>query len=381
MSARIKPTILFIVLSLCVSFLSSASEADSVKLYTPYPRVTVTPGESLDYTITVINNSSEIKTVDVSVTGIPKTWIYTLKSGTWNIKQISVMPKEKQLVSLRIDVPLKVNKGTYRFSFIAGGHATLPFEVVVTQQGTYNTEFTTDQNNLQGNPNSNFTFHASLRNRTAEKQLYAFSSYAPRGWTVTFKANYQAVTSVNVEPNNNQSITIEVKPPERTDAGKYKIPVIASTGNSSASLELEVVITGTYGIDLSTPTGLLSTKLTAGEEKTVNLVVRNTGTAELTSISLNYSGPVNWTCDFDPVKIEKLAANETTEVKAKIKADKKAIPGDYVANIDATTPEAASRITYRITVETPLLWGWVGILIIFAAIGSVYYLFRKYGRR
>jgi uncharacterized membrane protein len=32
-------------------------------------------------------------------------------------------------------------------------------------------------------------------------------------------------------------------------------------------------------------------------------------------------------------------------------------------------------------VKTPMLWGWVGVLIIFIALGSVYYLFRKFGRR
>jgi len=293
MSIRIKESLIFILILTATTFNLKADEADSVKLFTPYPRVSVSPGESLDYTITVINNSSEIKTIDVSVTGIPKSWNYTLKSGTWNVKQISVMPKEKQLISLRIDVPYNVNKGTYRFNFIASGYGTLPIEVIVTQQGSFNSEFTTDQNNLQGTPSSSFTFNATLRNRTPEKQLYAFSAYAPRGWIVTFRANYQAVTSVNVEPNANQSVTIEVKPPERVEAGKYKIPVTASTGNSSASLELEVVITGTYGIEVSTPTGLLSTKMTAGEEKRIDLIVRNTGTAELTGIALNYSGPVN----------------------------------------------------------------------------------------
>jgi len=381
MSKRITGSLLFILILAVTAFNLKAGEADSVKLFTPYPRVSVSPGESLDYTITVINNSSEIRTMDVSVSGIPNSWTYTLKSGTWNVKQISVLPKEKQLISLVINVPYNVNKGTYRFTFTASGYGSLPIEVIVTKQGSQNTEFTTDQNNLQGTPSSSFTFNATLRNRTPEKQLYAFSSYAPRGWIVTFRANYQAVTSVNVEPNANQSVTIEVKPPERVEAGKYKIPVTASTGSSSASLELEVVITGTYGIELSTPTGLLSTKMTAGREKNIDLIVRNTGTAELTSIAMNYSGPVNWTCDFEPKKIDRLAPNDTARVVAKLKTDKKAIPGDYVAYIDSTTPEATSKITYRVTIETPLLWGWVGIGIIAAAIGSVYYLFRKYGRR
>lgn len=358
-----------------------AAAADSVQLYTPYTRITVTPGESLDYTITVINNSGEIKTIDLLVSGLPRTWTYTLKSGTWNIKQISVLPKEKQLVSFRVEVPLKVDKGTYRFNFVAAGFYTLPLEIIVTEQGIFKSEFTTEQNNMQGNSNSNFTFNATLRNKTAEKQLYAFNAYAPRGWNVTFKANFQAVTSVNVEPNANQSVTIEIKPPERTEAGKYKIPVTASTRTTSASLDLEVVITGTYGVEVSTPLGLLSTKITAGEEKKIELVVSNTGTAELNDIKMNYSGPASWTCEFDPKSIVKLPAGQHEKVIAKLKADKKAIPGDYVANIEASTPETTSKITYRVTVETPLLWGWVGILIIIAAIASVYYLFRKYGRR
>jgi uncharacterized membrane protein len=50
-------------------------------------------------------------------------------------------------------------------------------------------------------------------------------------------------------------------------------------------------------------------------------------------------------------------------------------------NMECKTPEVSSKISFRISVETPLLWGWVGVLIILAALGSVWYLFRKYGRR
>jgi len=65
----------------------------------------------------------------------------------------------------------------------------------------------------------------------------------------------------------------------------------------------------------------------------------------------------------------------------KVKADKKAIPGDYVTNLNASTPEVSSKASFRISVRTSMLWGWVGILIIFMALGCVFYLFRKYGRR
>lgn len=66
---------------------------------------------------------------------------------------------------------------------------------------------------------------------------------------------------------------------------------------------------------------------------------------------------------------------------ATVKASKKALPGDYVTKIEARTPETTSAAEFRISVKTPLIWGWVGILIIIGACGGVYFLFRKYGRR
>ena len=354
---------------------------DSLTLYTTFTKISVPPGESIDYTIDVINNSKEVKNADISLSGMPKGWTYVLKSGGWSIGQISILPGERKSLSLKVEVPLKVNKGSYRFKVMAGGYDPLPLTVIISQQGTFKTEFTTDQANMQGNTSSTFTFNANLKNRTADKQLYALMANAPRGWNVTFKSNYQQVTSVNTEANSTQAITIEVKPPDRCEAGKYKIPVSAATNASSANMELEVVITGSYGMDLTTPTGLLSAKLTAGDVKRVELAINNTGSSELTGINLSFTAPVNWDVTFDPKKVDKLLPGSTAQVFATIKADKKAIPGDYVTNIEARTPETSSKASFRISVETPMLWGWIGVLIIIVALGSVYYLFRKYGRR
>lgn len=355
--------------------------ADSVTLYTPYTKISAPPGESIDYPVDVINNSKEIKNVDISLAGIPKGWNYLLKSGGWNIGQLSILPGERKSLSLKVEVPYKVNKGSYRFNLVARGFNSLPLVVIISEQGTFKTEFTSDQSNMQGHANSSYTFNANLKNRTADKQLYALLANAPRGWNVTFKSNYQQVTSVNTEANSTQAITIEVKPPDKIEAGKYKIPVSAATNTSSANLDLEVVITGSYAMELNTPTGLLSTDITAGHVKRMDLVINNTGSSELTDIKLEFSAPLNWDVTFDPKKVDKLQPGQVAQVFASIKADKKAIPGDYVTNIESKTPEVSSKISFRISVETPMLWGWIGVLIIIIALGSVYYLFRKYGRR
>lgn len=360
---------------------NGAVESDSVKLYTPYTKISVPPGQSIDYSIDVINNSAGIKNVDISLSGIPLGWNYDLKSGGWKIGQLSILPGQFKSINLKVDVPLKVNKGTYRFKVLAGEYGSLPLAVTVSEKGTFKTEFTTDQPNMQGNASSTFTFNTNLKNGTAEKQLYALMANAPRGWITTFKSNYQQVTSVNTEPNTTQAITIEVKPSANAEAGNYKIPVSATTSSTSASLELEVAITGTYNIDLSTPTGLLSTDITAGRDKRIELIVNNTGSSELQDIKVESSAPLNWDVTFEPKTVAKLQPGSAEHVFATIKADKKAIPGDYVTNIEAKTPETSSKISFRVSVETPLLWGWIGVLIIIGALGSVYYLFRRYGRR
>ncbi len=108
-----------------------------------------------------------------------------------------------------MEVPLKVNKGSYHFTVFAG-ETKLPLEVVVAQKGTYQTEFTTDQPNMQGISKPTFTFNATLKNQTADQQLYALMANAPRGWSVVFKPNYKQATSAQVEANSSQNVSIEI---------------------------------------------------------------------------------------------------------------------------------------------------------------------------
>jgi len=132
---------------------------------------------------------------------------------------------------------------------------------------------------------------------------------------------------------------------------------------------------------LTTPTGNLNTDITAGSSKKLTLVVKNTGTSPLKNIELSGTGPTDWEVTFEPKKIETLEPNASTEVVATVKASKKAIAGDYIVNMSARTSEKTADAVFRMTVETSVLWGWIGVLIILAVIGGVYYLFRTYGRR
>ncbi len=382
MSVR-KPTNLktTLILGLLIFNFLTSFASEGVILYTPYTKISVSPGQSIDYAIDVINNSDQLFDGEIRVSGIPRSWTYSLTSGAYTISKIAVLKSEKKSVSLKVEVPYQVNKGNYSFQVSAGESVVLPLVITVTEKGSSESEFTTDQANMQGNASATFSYKTELKNRTPEKQLYAMMADVPRGWEITFKADYKPVTSVEMEPNTSKEINIDIKPSAQVTAGTYRIPVRAVTSSTSANLDLEAVVTGSYQMKLETPTGLVSTSITAGSSKKLQLVVRNTGSSELTGIEMKSSVPSKWQVIFDPVKIDKLAPGNEATVYATIQADKKAIPGDYVSELEAKNPETNSKISFRVMVKTPMIWGWVGILVIVGALGGVFFLFRKYGRR
>ncbi|NMA90347.1 MAG: hypothetical protein GX972_03360, partial [Amphibacillus sp.] len=182
-------------------------------------------------------------------------------------------------------------------------------------------------------------------------------------------------------PGANKDIDLDLIPAETASADTYEIPIKASAGGTAAETTLEAVITGSYDIDITTPDGRLNTDITAGRSKMIELIVQNIGTATLNDVSITSSTPPNWEVEFDESEIEVLEAGETKIIKAKVTAADDAIAGDYEASFSATAAETSDNAVFRISVETSTLWGLIGIAIILAVFGGLFYLFKKYGRR
>ncbi|MBM7563865.1 NEW3 domain-containing protein [Paenibacillus sacheonensis] len=358
----------------------SAAAAGSVELYTPYLELSAPPGDSISYAVDVINRGSSTEAVTIGFDPEGNKWDYQLTAGGRSVSRLAVKAGETQTVNLQLDVPLEVDKGVYGFKVTAGG-ATLPLSVDVSEKGTFRTELTTDQPNMQGHSDSTFTFSATLHNRTAEKQTYALQAQADPGWDVTFSDGGTSVTSVQVDPNGEKSISIGVKPPETVTAGSYKIPISAGNNATSADTTVEAVVTGTYDLKLSTADNVLSTDVTAGSTRHMDLVVTNAGSSELKNVALSAEAPPGWEVTFEPANVDSIAPGKASHVQATIKADKKALAGDYVVSINAASPEKSADAQIRVAVKSSVLWGWIGILIILVVAAGIYVLFRKYGRR
>jgi uncharacterized membrane protein len=79
--------------------------------------------------------------------------------------------------------------------------------------------------------------------------------------------------------------------------------------------------------------------------------------------------------------VERLDPGKTVEIKATLNVPDKTIAGDYITTFTVKNNYANADTTFRMAVKTSLLSGWLGILVILLALGIVYYLIRKYGRR
>ena len=69
----------------------------SVILYTPYTKISVSPGASIDYSIDLINNTDELTNANLSVSGLGSSWKHEMKSGGNHKESNSVM---KYIVTL-----------------------------------------------------------------------------------------------------------------------------------------------------------------------------------------------------------------------------------------------------------------------------------------
>ena len=241
--------------------------------------------------------------------------------------------------------------------------------------------FTAKLMNIEAATNETFRYTTTLHNGSSKPGVYELKAELPLGWTINYKVDGSQITSLNMDGGKTQDIAIEINAVATTAPSKYRIPIKAVSPQDTLLLNLEAVVKGSYGITLTTPSGRLSEEVTSGSQEEIKLTVKNTGTLPLNDVEITAQLPTNWESSFEPSKIKQLEPGKTIDVTAKLKVPDKTIAGDYAATFTATNSNANSPAAFRLVVKTSLLSGWIGILVILAAIGAVYYLIRKYGRR
>lgn len=241
--------------------------------------------------------------------------------------------------------------------------------------------FTARLMNIEAAVKDPFRYTTSLHNGSGYTQTYELYAKAPDGWITMFRTEGSLIAAVRLDSGKTQEVTIEISASPVAKPGKYNIPVSAVSNGDTLNLDLEAVVKGNYGLTLTTPTGLLSDDITEGRSKQIHLVVKNTGTLPLDGLEFSSQTPTQWSATFDPSKIERLDPGQSKDITTTLSVPDKTIAGDYVSTFTVRNNNSTSNAVFRMTVKTSLLSGWIGIVVILLALGIVYYLIRKYGRR
>ena len=360
--------------------------AGEITLTTPYPAVAAAPGSTVNFEISITTDTAD--RVDLTVTGAPADWTATLRGGGFTVDGVETDGTNTPTkVTLAVTVPAAAAEGTQRIAVrgvsTSGARAadTLPVDVRVTPNAAGDVTLTTDIPSLKGASNATFPFTLTLTNSTPEDLPFSSVATGPDGWTVTSQVGSSAqAASVVVKAGATSPVTVSVKPAAGAAAGKYPIGVDVTSGTQTAHQDLEVEITGTYTLTLTTADQRLNMSATAGGTSDLTVVVTNTGTADVEGVAMSATAPTGWTVKFEPETVA-VPAGQQVQAVAHVTPSGDAIAGDYVATFKATAPTASADAEIRVTIETSLVWGLIGVGLIVLVIAGLLWTFRRFGRR
>lgn len=357
--------------------------AATFNLTTPYPSVTIQPGNTVTFDLDVAVPSPE--RVDLAVTGAPSGWTASVRGGGNIVNSVYAGGSTAAAVQLSVTVPQAATAGSSTITVAAtAGSDTRRLPIVVTVLGTSGgaVTLTSDFPQLTGAPSSTFSYSVSLANTGTQKETYTLQGQGPAGWTVSVhpSSNAQALTDT-IDGGGSDSLSVTAQPPTTVAAGAYPIQVTASSGGQSANTTLEADVTGTPALTLSTPNQVLNASVTAGSTGSIQMVVSNTGSTVLTNVAVTAAAPTGWTSTFAPATIASLQPNASATVTATVKPTSDALAGDYDVTFTATSGSATSNIDIRTTVQTSPLWGFIGLALIAAVLIGLAWVFRRFGRR
>jgi uncharacterized membrane protein len=368
---------------LLITGISPVAAATEFNLTTPYPSVTIQPGNTVTFSLDVAVPHPE--RVGFAVAGTPSGWTAYVRGGGNIVSAIYAGGVTAAAVDLSVVVPQTATPGTSTLTVTATsdqGTRKLDIDVIVLGVTGGAITLTSAFPQLSGAPTSTFSYSVTLANTGTQKETYTLAGQGPDGWTVSVhpSSNAQALTDT-IDGGGTDTLSVTAQPPTSIPAGAYPLQVTASSGGQSANAALEADVTGTPGLTLGTPNQVLNASITAGSTGTVSLVVTNSGSTVLQAVTVTASSPTGWTTTFAPASIPTIQPGASDTVVATVKPSSDALAGDYDVTFTATGGSATSNVDIRTTVQTSPLWGFIGIALIVLVILALGWIFRRFRRR
>jgi uncharacterized membrane protein len=235
-----------------------------------------------------------------------------------------------------------------------------------------------------------FTYNVKLEYKGQIDRSFDLNTTVPAGWNAYINPQYESIKipSITMDASpyvaNSKTVKVNVSPPTWpiAEPGKYTIELEAVSEDIIGKIDLTAEITAKYLLNAVPVNEIYNTKAKAGSDNIFSLEVTNLGTDSIDNITFSSEKPSGWEITFQPDKIDVIEMFDPKTVDVSITPPSKAVAGDYMITLRVSGEQAnADKISVRVTVETPTIWGWVGVIIIILVIIGLVVIFMRLGRR
>ncbi|MEE9398996.1 MAG: NEW3 domain-containing protein [Dehalococcoidales bacterium] len=388
-----------------------------VSLFAIYPIGNVLAQEEPEYALSLTPRLGRYDTI--IVVGNDKILTFTLENlGSKTINDINFTTEEpedwelefdpKKVFSLEagqderidvsIDVPSATAAGDYMVTLMADGEQASADKIAI--RVTVNVpvreakiEMRPIYPTLKAIAGEEFVFEVEFQytaaSLTAEPVTFNLLTTTPPGWEIQMTPPYEKekkLSAISLKPSFTftDKTRVVAKPPfwPLPEPGEYQVTLTADSGTLKDSVEFTAVITALYNLVLAPTLERYDTKATAGRDNYFSIRAGNLGTAAIGNIAFSSNKPAGWTVEFSPDKVDSLEALDTQTIDVNIKPPPETIAGDYMITLTASGTQATARdINIRVTVESPTIWGWVGVAIIVVVVAGLVFIFMRFSRR
>ncbi|MBW1993138.1 MAG: hypothetical protein JRI77_01660 [Deltaproteobacteria bacterium] len=342
------------------------------------------------------NKGRKDETVEVWVAEKPENWKARIKTYQFTVMRVHVPADDDRTLTFEAEpIGDEARPGNYKFRVEAktlDGKFKMAQDITIDvieekkkegKKESKGVKLTTSYPVLRGPSDAKFEFSMDVDSKLDKEAVFDLMATGPEGWSINFKPAYEDkfISSLRLKEDGSKTVAVVVKPLFRAKAGEYPINVRVSSGNASAEAKLMVVLTGTYGLEVGTPSGALALDARKGKPANMSIYIKNTGTATNHNIKLASFAPENWKVAFEPEKIEAIEPGDLKQVEVIITPHEDATHGDYSVGVKVEGEKVSKPIDFRVTVHGSTAWGWIGIAAIIVIVIGLTGLFRWLGRR
>lgn len=229
----------------------------------------------------------------------------------------------------------------------------------------------------------NARFKLKVTNLGASNELLNLSieglAQGLKGWFED--VSKQEITKVYVGAGESKEFYAIVSVPKGSKLASQSFLVRLSNSEVNSTLTLTLNVLGLYDITITNQN--FYTSLNVGGRGTFSLVVKNTGSQDLTNLKvLPGSVPDGFTVTVDPPLLYTLPIDQETTFTINIQTQSDVNAGNYYVDFTLVSDQTqAKQFTLRVEVLQETSWLIYASVLLLIAIVGLFFVYRKFGRR